>query len=416
MLAAPPRRRSGPLAALGQAVLGPIKSWTRTTAFISKEMVEIVRRPGVLVSLVLGPFLIMALFGVGYSGQRRPLNTVLVVPAAANLPRDPATYQEVLGQAINLVEIVDDAAPARERLQRRQVDLLVVAPTDVQGQFQAGRQSAIGIEYNQIDPLRDNYARFVAYRQVQELNRFIIERAVAEGQRYMAQTTSAQPVEIPPAVVAAPTRGELRNWAPLTPSVVAYFAPAVMALVLQHMGVSLGAMSMIRERLGGAMDVFRVAPLRTLEILLGKYLAYGFFNLVIAGIMSGLMVGLLGIPLLGDVRDYAAILALLTFASLGLGMLISVTVDSERQAVQLSMLVLLASVFFSGFVLPLDEFQPMARVVAYALPVTHGIQLLQDTMLRGEPFGVFPIWALVSLGLVLFLVTALSLRRVMARS
>ena len=50
------------------------------------------------------------------------------------------------------------------------------------------------------------------------------------------------------------------------------------------------------------------------------------------------------------------VVALLSFASLGLGLLISTIVDSERQAVQLSMLVLLASVFFSGFVLPLDQF------------------------------------------------------------
>ena len=57
--------------------------------------------------------------------------------------------------------------------------------------------------------------------------------------------------------------------------------------------------------------------------------------------------------------------------------------DSERQAVQLSLLTLLASVFFSGFVLPLDEFTAPVRVLAYLLPVTHGIQLLQDLMLRG---------------------------------
>src|SRR3546814_2948786 len=58
--------------------------------------------------------------------------------------------------------------------------------------------------------------------------------------------------------------------------------------------------------------------------------------------------------------------------------------DSERQAVQLSLLVLLASVFFSGFVLAVDEFTPPVRAIAYTLPVTHGIQLLQDFMLRGS--------------------------------
>ncbi len=70
-------------------------------------------------------------------------------------------------------------------------------------------------------------------------------------------------------------------------------------------------------------------------------------------------------------------------ASLGIGLLIAVISDSERQAVQLSLLLLLASVFFSGFVLAISEFTEPVRVLAYMLPVTHGIRLMQDIMLRG---------------------------------
>ena len=58
----------------------------RLLAFIGKELVETVRRPGAIVSLVLGPFLIMALFGLGYNGVRRPLETVVVAPPSAGLP------------------------------------------------------------------------------------------------------------------------------------------------------------------------------------------------------------------------------------------------------------------------------------------------------------------------------------------
>ena len=61
---------------------------------------------------------------------------------------------------------------------------------------------------------------------------------------------------------------------------------------------------------------------------------------------------------------------------------------------QLSMLVLLASVFFSGFVLPLDQFITPLRIAAYSLPVTHGIQLLQDFMLRGSTNQTWELYAL----------------------
>jgi ABC-2 type transport system permease protein len=395
--------------------VGLLKSWTRTTAFIFKEVLEVVRRPGALFSLVLGPFLIMGAFGLGYSGQYRPLDAILVVPADWTLPRDPSFYQQYVGQSVNIVEVSSDEDAARQRLEKQQVNLLVIAPSDVQANFQSGQQSAIRIQYNELDPVRDNYARFIAYRQVQELNRAIIENAVAQGKQYVVQTTGAEPpVQLSPEVVAAPTRAELDNLAPVQPNVVAFFAPAVLALVLQHMAVTLTALSMVRERLTGAIDIFRVAPLRSLEILVGKYLAYGFFNLSIAALICVLLIGVLKVPLLSTPGQVAVVILLLSFASLGLGLFISTVVDSERQAVQLSMLVLLASVFFSGFVLPLDQFITPLRVAAYSLPVTHGIQLLQDFMLRGSTNQSWELLALGGIGAVLFLLTSITLRRNMA--
>lgn len=392
--------------------VGLLKSWTRTTAFISKEVLEVVRRPGALFSLIFGPFLIMGLFGIGYSGQYRPLATVLVVPSSANLPRDPDFYQQFVGESVRIVEITEDVNSARARLQRQEIDLLVIAPPDVQQKFMNGEQSAIGIEYNELDPVRDNYARFIAYRQTQELNRAIIEQAVSQGEQYVLQTTGNQPpIAISPQVIAAPTRAELRNLAPISPNVVAFFAPAVLALVLQHMGVTLTALSLVRERLSGAMDIFRVAPVRALEILVGKYLAYLFFNLSIAAAISFLLVGVLHVPLLSPPGEMAWVIVLLSFAAVGLGLLISTIVDSERQAVQLSMLVLLASVFFSGFVLPLDQFITPLRIAAYSLPVTHGIQLLQDFMLRGSTNAGWELALLAVIGVLLFLLTSITVRR-----
>jgi hypothetical protein len=54
------------------------------------------------------------------------------------------------------------------------------------------------------------------------------------------------------------------------------------------------------------------------------------------------------------------------------------------------------------------------RIAAYGLPVTHGIQLLQDLMLRGSTNNGWELYALAAIGGVLFLLTSLTLRRSMA--
>jgi ABC-2 type transport system permease protein len=90
--------------------------------------------------------------------------------------------------------------------------------------------------------------------------------------------------------------------------------------------------------------------------------------------------------------------------------------DSEPQTVQLSLLVLLASVFFSGFVLAIDEFSEPVRSLIYALPVANGIRLIGDFMFRGGTVAVSQIWLLGGLALGYTAGAWLLLRRVLSRA
>jgi ABC-2 type transport system permease protein len=186
--------------------------------------------------------------------------------------------------------------------------------------------------------------------------------------------------------------------------------------MLQHMAVTLTALSFIRERLSGAMELFRVSPTNSFELVLGKYVGLGIVSAVVAAISGVLLVTVLGVPLLGSPWLVAGVIALLVFASLGLGLVISIISDSERQAVQLALLLLLASVFFSGFVLPVNEFHEGVQYLAFLLPVTHGIRLLQDLMLRGDTTAWWQLGALAALGVVFLLLSVILLRRQMRRA
>jgi ABC-2 type transport system permease protein len=117
------------------------------------------------------------------------------------------------------------------------------------------------------------------------------------------------------------------------------------------------------------------------------------------------MIYALHVPVISGYLLPVAVILLLTFAGLGVGLLISLVADSERMAVQLAMLVLLASVFFSGFVLPVHDFVGPVQAVSYALPVTHAIALLQDGMLRGQLFQPWMLPALAAIGLALYVIS-----------
>ena len=392
------------------------KSATRLLAFIGRELVETTRRPGALLSLVLGPFLVMAIFGLGYSGFKRPLQTILVVPPESGLPTDVATYQEMASTGLEITAVVPDRASAEAPLRAQQVDVVVVAPADLEARFRAGQQTPLEVIVDTVDPVAANYATFLAGILADHVNKELIRRAVEEGQAQAAQEGVPDASAIPPEVVAEPTTASMANIAPIQPTVVSFFGPAVLALILQHMAVTLIALSVVRERTTGIIDVFRISPTSAWEVVLGKVLGFGVLCMGLAGLTVALLVGALGVPLLGQPIELIGVIALLIFASLGLGLLISIVSDSERQAVQLSLLVLLASVFFSGFVLPIEEFTDAVRTGAYLLPVTHGIRLTQDVMLRGWTNDGWEIGALAAIGLVLLVACWLLLRRRMTRA
>jgi ABC-2 type transport system permease protein len=387
----------------------------RLLALVGKELIEVVRRPGALLSLVLGPFLIMAVFGLGYSGERRPLETVVVIPASAGLPTDVQTYQDLAGGGLHIQAVPEDKAAAEAGLATGTVDVVIVAPPDAEQQFRAGKQSIIGVLVNTVDPLRANYAGFLASNLANAVNQTIIAQAVKETEGYIA-ASDPNATAIPPEVVAAPTKAELDNMAPSEPQVLAYFGPAVLALILQHLAVTLVALALVRERTSGVIELFRVAPVNAWEVIAGKVFAYLLIGGLIAGATVVLLVGVFKIPMLGDPVALAGAIGLVLLASLGIGLLIAVVSDSERQAVQLSLLLLLASVFFSGFVIAISEFTEPVRVLAYLLPVTHGIRLMQDIMLRGGTTQNWEYAALVAIAVVTLAVSWFGLRRGMTRA
>ena len=203
-------------------------------------------------------------------------------------------------------------------------------------------------------------------------------RAVAEA----LPTVTA----LDPAVLVRPFASRTQTVVPVPIEPADFFAPSSLALLVQHLAVTFAALSLVRDRELGLFELLRVGPLSSVEILVGKTIAYLVVGMIVGLALLAASVNLLGVPLAGSGGWAIASIALVLLASLSLGLLISLVSGSETQAVQWSMLTLLAGLFFGGFFLDLDGLLYPVKAVSWLLPVTYGIRLLQDVMLRGiEP-------------------------------
>lgn len=494
------------LTALGKQVV-------RILSFFFKEIWATVRQPRLVFSVVLGPFLILAAFGVGYRGQTPELITMLVLPNDPRLPEDPAAYRELFSQVFVLQSVTRDRQVAEDALNNQAVDVVVIVPETAEEVVLGGNRAEFEILFRETDPLQAAWVRYFATVAVQELNRRVVADFVGNGQepaqrvaqsaadlrlqadaldqdlrsgnvvsaatrvvatrqaldaarrspafsaitaiggqrtdpldqadadlaaiqndlasgqantaaqlerstrlRQTAQGLEVQAQEItriPPEVLSAPFSVRAQNEVPIEPTAIGFFAPAVVALLLQHIAVSLSSLSMVRDRLLGAMEVYRVAPIGPLEVVLGKTLSFGLMLGIVGAVLFLLVTFGLHVPLLGNPAWVAVTLGLLLFASMGLGFFISVLAQTETQAVQLAMLVLLSSIFFGGFFLPLESLQPWLRSVSYVLPVTFSSIDLREIMLRGVAPAPYTLAALAGLGLVCYVLASFSFSRQM---
>ena len=355
----------------------------RVLAVAGKETVEILRRPSALVSVVAGPVLILGLFGLGYLGQP-PLRAELVIPPGSGLSDQPAAYTDLASDRVDIVGVTPDVATAREQLRTGAADIVVIAPADAQAELSQGRQAVMTVEYDTVSPYRAFIARTAADQLVAAVNSEVIATAAQRLADKAGEAGQSLPPELNPEVVAAPTRAEVTDLSPSAPNIVAFYGIMVLALIVQHTAITVSALSMLHDRRRGMFDLFRMSPIASGDLLTGKYAAFAMLGTVVALAVLAVLVFGFGVPFLAGPAVVVGAVALLVLASIGIGIVVALVSDSDRQAVQVALLVLLASVFFSGLALDLDQFSAPVRAVSALLPVTQAGSLLQDLMLRGR--------------------------------
>src|ERR1051325_5510218 len=426
----------------------------RISSFMSKELTEILRQPKLILTLVFGPFLIMFLFGLGYPDQNLSLRTTFVAEDPSSLQGEMKVFTESLSPAIVSQDTETNKDLALAKLALNQTDLVILIPKDPFGTVQNNQQAKFIIYHNEVDPFQIAYIQSVARIYTDEVNRRILQTITEQGQQGAGNVqdnlesaikkTQTLKQAIPPGDSDAATQvndlekdlttvhDQLATFRSLGSSVLVnpftvdttplsnvqftpteFFAPAVIILLLQHLSITFASLSIVREQRSGIMELFRVAPLTALETLIGKFLSYLLFEILLAGVITTLAVWLLKIPMFGLWTNYGMAVVVLLFTSLGVGFLISLISETDTQAVQYSMLLLLASIFFSGFFLDLRLMWQPIKVLAWSLPATYGNRMLQDIMLRGTSIPPLLVEGLALIGIGLFLVDWLLLRRKM---
>lgn len=395
------------------------KSIIRIFSFPRKELVEIFRQPMLILTLILGPFLIILLFGISYPERGRSLRTTIVVSDQSPLTNQVKSIAKSLGGSIIFQGIETDKDLALAELTLGKTDMVVVVPDNPMEKIRNNIQATLMIYHNEIDPFQIAYLQSVGRIYTNAVNNRILMALTQQGKESAQNNLSkldqrlSELDSLNTNVLVNPFTSKISGISDVKFTPVGFFTPAVIILLLQHLSVTFAGLSIVRERRSGIMELFRVAPLTPFETLLSKYFSYMIFNIIIATLLTVLIVWGLGIPMLGNWFDFMLSLIAMIFTSLSVGFTISLVSKTEMQSVQFSMLFLLMSIFFSGFFLDLRLMWEPMKVLAWSLPATYGIKMLQDVMLRGYPIPMLTSIGLSAIGVALFILNIFLIRKKM---
>ena len=211
----------------------------------------------------------------------------------------------------------------------------------------------------------------------------------------------------------APVDVRVRAW--YNPDLVSaiFIVPGLIGALLMQTTVSVMAITVVREREKGTLEALVVSPIRRWELLLGKIVpnllvAYGQMTmaLIVAHVVFD-------VPIRGSLPLLYGLSAIFMFGTLGIGIFVSAASRTVPQAMQLSFLTFLPSIYLSGLLFPIEGMPPGAQVLASAIPLTYYLRVVRGIVLKG--IGLEYLWSqvlpLLVFGVVVFTLSILRFRK-----
>ncbi len=162
-----------------------------------------------------------------------------------------------------------------------------------------------------------------------------------------------------------------------------------------------------REKLTGTLFRVKATTTSKTEMMLGYLLGNSLIALVQSVLLLLISVVFFQLHIVGNILLLFFILFIYALSCVGLGIFASAFAKSELQAFQFIPLLLIPSMFFSGFIFPINSFPVIFQYISYFIPMTYSIRISRAIMINGFGFDMFYMDFLIMLLLTLvFLVLA----------
>jgi ABC-2 type transport system permease protein len=361
--------------------------WSSFVAILQKEFKHIFRDRGTLVMFFMLPVIQLSLFGF-LDQNVKNLPTVIV-------DQDQTRYSR---------ELIDELRATKT------FEITATTNSPEQGRAMIARGTArVGVmippDFHDKRARREN-AQFLVLIDGSDSNVSAQALASINGLAAQHNFDAARALGAKPQISAQPI--VLFNPGGRTAN---YIIPGLVAILLQIAAMVLASIAIVREREQGTMEQLLVTPINPVGLVLGKLAPYLVIGIAEMALILLIMRWGFGVPIQGSLLFLFATAVMYLFALLALGLTISMRAQTQMAAQQMAQMLLLPSIFLSGYIFPVAGLPQVLYWIGRALPATHMIDVMRGAVLRSAgPFDLLP--SLLALAGISVVLVTVSVRRV----
>lgn len=327
----------------------------RILAIAFKEVRQL-RRDRLTLGMIVGiPLMQMLLFGYAINFDVRGLRAGVLDEANTSASRALVADLQASG-VMTIAERVRSSAELSSEIRAGHVSIGVHIPSDFERRRLARDRAVAQIIVDGSEPSLENLARGLTAMPLPTRNGLY-----APDARLFEVRTEFNP--------------EKRT--------AVQIVPALIGVILSMTMMMFTAVAIVRERERGNLELLITTPVKSFELMIGKLLPYIFIGLIQTTLVLGLGALLFDVPVQGNLGTLYLAALMFIAATLSLGLLISTIAQTQTQAFQMSLFVLLPSILLSGFVFPFEGMPGIVQHIAQVLPLTHFVDLIRGIVLRG---------------------------------
>jgi len=343
----------------------------RLSSFVKKEFIQFKRDPKMLAMSILAPLLQLIILGYAANFDIFDIPTVI-------WDKDQSVLSRSYGEVFQSTDIFKILAPPRDyselvsKLDKGEASLAIIIEEGFQRQLLAGQRPEVAAL---VDGSDSNTATSGLY-----YSSLMTQNFASNVQKTGPPLKHAH---ISP-VMRVTYNSDLKSRH--------FLVPGILGLVLMIITMVLTSLAIVKEKESGTLEQVMVTPVKGWEVIMGKLIPFTIIGIIDILLVIGAAVVVFGIPLKGSFLFLLIMSIIYLISTLGLGLFISTTSETQQQAMLTAVFFIITPmVFLSGFIFPVNNMPGVIRYLTPLLPLKHYLEIIRGIFLRGA--GMKELWA-----------------------